>query len=141
MSYLNDFTTWVIGICGSLYAFVTGNTDKAFQVLLLIMVVDIVTGIMKGIHKKRLKSSIMSLGIMKKGGILVACFFAGLLDSIVNDGNTVFLTMMTWLSIGNEGLSIIENLSALGVKFPSIISSKLAQLVEAAQEIQDEKDK
>lgn len=140
MKYLNEFWAWVVGLTGSVYCFITNNTEKAFQILLLVMVVDIVSGIMKGIQKKRLKSSIMSLGIMKKAAIILAVIFAGLLDNLVNAGNAVFAVMMTWLAIGNESLSIIENLAQMGVKIPKAITDKINAIASDSEKLQNEKD-
>lgn len=141
MRYLTDVATWIVGGIGTMYAFVTGHTDQAFQILLAMMIVDIVSGLLKGAQQGRLKSAIMSLGILKKGGILISILFAYLLDMLVNSGNTVFVTMMTWLAIGNEGLSIVENLSILGVKIPDALTNRLGQLKDQASDIQKEKDK
>lgn len=141
MRYLTEFSAWIVGGIGTAYAFVTGHTDQAFQILLLMMIVDIVSGALKGAQQKRLKSAIMSLGILKKGGILLSIAFAYLLDMLVNGSNPVFVTMMTWLAIGNEGLSIVENLTIIGVKIPDAVTDRLGQLKDQAEEIQKDKDK
>ena len=141
MRYLTEFSAWIVGGIGTAYAFVTGHTDQAFQILLLMMIVDIVSGTLKGAQQKRLKSAIMSLGILKKGGILLSIAFAYLLDMLVNGSNPVFVTMMTWLAIGNEGLSIVENLTIIGVKIPDAVTDRLGQLKDQAEEIQKDKDK
>ncbi|MGN8842555.1 phage holin family protein [Niallia sp. HCP3S3_B10] len=140
MNYLQEFGTWIVAGVGSTYAFVTGHTDQAFQILLAMMALDISSGIMKGIQRKKLKSSIMGLGIIKKGAILLSIFFAYLLDILVN-AEPVFVTMMTWLAIGNEGLSIIENLTAIGIKIPTIIKDTLQEFIKHAQSHQADKDK
>ncbi|WP_255256035.1 phage holin family protein [Priestia megaterium] len=140
MRYLGELGTWAIGMVGSIYAFVTGHTDQAVQILIAMMIIDVMSGLMKGFQRKRLKSAIMSLGIMKKGGMLLAIVFASLLDQLINHGQPVFRTMMVWLSIGNECLSITENLSALGVVIPEAITGRLAQVVKEVQKTQLEKD-
>jgi toxin secretion/phage lysis holin len=140
MSYFDKVYTWVIGLVGSASAFVSGHTDDATKILLALMVMDIVTGVLKGIKQKRLKSAIMHLGIIKKAGIVIAIIFASLLDVLVNEGMPVFRTLMVWLSIGNEGLSIIENLTALGVGIPAQIRERLAQVVEEKAEFKHDKD-
>lgn len=140
MKYFGEFGTWVIAGVGSMYAFVTDHTEQGFQILLLMMVIDIISGLMKGAQGGRLKSAIMSMGIIKKGAILLSVAFGYILDNAINGGQPVFSTMMTWLAIGNEGLSVIENLTAMGVKIPKAITDKLGQFSESAKEIQKEKD-
>lgn len=141
MGYLDKSATYIIAGVGSLYAFVTGNFNIAFQVLLGIMVLDLLSGLFKGAKKGGLKSIIMHMGLMKKSGLMIAIVFAHLLDMAVNDGQPVFSTMMTWASIGNESLSVIENLEALGVKLPNAITDTLGQVVNRYQKLHDEKDK
>lgn len=140
MNYVQDAGAWVVAGIGSVYAFVTGNFESATVILFAIMIVDILSGILKGLKKRNLKSAIMSIGLMKKGGILLAILFAGLLDALINDGMPVFVTMMTWLSIGNESLSVMENISALGVQFPQAMTKRLGQVVDHYQEAQTEKE-
>lgn len=140
MSYLDNIYVWFIGLAGSFTAYVSGHTDQATKILLALMVLDIATGLLKGAKQKRLKSAIMHMGIIKKAGIVLAIVFASLLDILVNEGMPVFRTLMVWLAIGNEGLSIAENLSAIGVYVPHQIKDRLAQVVEAKAELQKEKD-
>jgi toxin secretion/phage lysis holin len=140
MSYLNNVYVLATGVIGSVVEFVQGNYQNAIFILVAMMVIDIVTGILKGAKNKRLKSAIMHLGIIKKAGMLLAILFASLLDILVNDSMPIFRTLMVWLAIGNEGLSIIENLSALGVHVPAQIKDRLAQVVQEKAELQKEKD-
>lgn len=140
MSYLENAGAWIIGGVGTIYAFVTGNFDVATQVLVGIMLLDVVTGIMKGVQNHNLRSAIMSIGIMKKGGIILSIVFAGMLDLLLNGGSPVFVLMMTWLAIGNEGLSFVENLKTLGVKIPDAVTSKLGQFADEYDEAQEDKE-
>ena len=140
MSYLNNFYVWAVGIVGSISEFVSGNYKNAVFILVALMLIDVITGLLKGFKEKRLKSAIMHMGIIKKAGMLLAIIFASLLDILVNDGMPVFRTIMIWLAIGNEGLSIVENFSAIGVKIPTQIKERLAQVVQENEKLQKEKD-
>lgn len=140
MSYLENAGAWVIGGVGAIYGFVTGNFDVATQVLIWAMLIDILSGVLKGLQKRRLKSAIMSMGILKKGGILLSIVFAYVLDQAVNGGQPVFAPMMTWVSVGNESISIFENLTTLGVKIPPAITDRLGQFTQEAVELHEEKD-
>jgi toxin secretion/phage lysis holin len=137
---LENIKLWIFSMIASFCSFISGHIDEATRILLLMMVIDIVTGILKGIKQKRLKSAIMHLGILKKAGILLSIIFASLLDILVNEGMPVFRTLMVWLSIGNEGLSIVENLASLGVYMPVSIKERLANFAQHGKELQSEKD-
>lgn len=141
MSYLHEKSVWIAGGIGGTVSFLTEHTDISFTILLGMMLIDVLTGIAKGIQSKRLKSSIGHLGLMKKAGILLAVAMGYMLDILVNDGRPVFSIMMVWVSIGNEGLSVLENLSAMGVKaVPKQVKNVLAQMSENGKNIQSQKD-
>lgn len=102
---------------------------KAIAVLivayLLIKLLDFVTGLLKtwkGVEEY--KSRIMRDGIIRWIGELVAIALVLLLDWVL--GLNFYLTGFTLsLFIYMEGGSIAENLSAIGVTMPGIISEKL----------------
>lgn len=140
MSYLREFGTWIVGGIGSMYAFATGNFDVATLVLGGLMLIDIFSGLLKGGKHRNLQSYIMSLGIIKKGGIILSILFAFLLDTAVNGGQPVFRTMMTWVAIGNESLSISENLKAVGVTVPSFVMERIGQVKDSYLKAHVDKD-
>lgn len=141
MSYIENAGLWVFGLIATFSTYLSGHVDEAIKVLLAVMVLDVVTGLLKGAKAKRLKSSIMQMGIFKKAGILLAIIFASLLDELINDGQPVFRTLMVWLAIGNEGLSTVENLATLGVYMPKQIKERLAQIVQDNENMVKGKDK
>jgi len=140
LKYLNDFGTWTIGIIGTVYTFITGNFGVATWCLLIIMVLDIASGVLKGFKANNLRSFISSLGIAKKGGILLTIIFAFILDTAVNDGQAVFVPMFTWVAIGNESLSFVENMASIGVPIPQAMVDKMGLLKEEYETLTAEKD-
>lgn len=140
MKYLNELPSWIIGAFGALYSFITGNFDVATWCLVIIMGLDIISGVLKGAQANNLRSSISSLGIAKKGGILLTIIFGFVLDMAINNGQAVFSTMFTWVAIGNESLSFIENVASLGVPIPQGIIDKLGQLRDEYTSITADKD-
>lgn len=95
------------------------------QVLVALMVIDFVTGVIKGTKGHKLSSAIMNQGIRKKSAFLIGILFALVLDVAMFDKTPTFTTIMTFLAISNEGLSITENLAQLGVPIPSVITKRL----------------
>lgn len=140
MRYLEESGAWIVGGVGAIYSFVTGNFGEATFLLMLMMFLDIISGVMKGAKAKNLRSAISSIGIIKKGGILLTIVFCWVLDKLVSGGQPIFVTMMTWVSIGNEGLSFLENVTALGVKVPDGIKNRLGQVKKEFEDIREEKD-
>jgi len=130
MAYLERASVWLGGGLGIIYTFVNGTLGQTFWILLGVMVLDLITGFMKGLANKKMSSSAMSVGILKKGGIIFAVIFAYLLDLLMNGGQSAFVVMMIWLAIANEGVSIIENLRHLGVNMPKAITDRMNDVIK-----------
>ena len=129
---------WLIGLCCGLVAYITDNTPISFQVLLVVMIIDIVSGLIKGFKNKNLKSSIMAIGIAKKSAILLSILFTATLDKLFTPGHFPFATMMMFVAIGHESLSVIENLIACGVKIPKAIRDKIADMSDTEKEVESD---
>ena len=130
MSYVTQNLSLSVGVVGSMYGYFTGDDSVMFQALGIVMMLDILLGLMRAIKNNNLRSYIMTWGILKKASIILSVVFAFSLDIIVNSGVPVFTTMMTWLAIGNESLSIIENLNDLGIPIPSLILDKIKDIAD-----------
>lgn len=119
---------------GSLAVNALGGWDTGLQTLLLCMALDWVTGlVVAGVFKKSGKSSDGSLdsragfqGLCKKGAELVLVLIAVRLDGMLGGGYT--RTAVLLFLVGNEGLSVLENLGLMGVPYPSFLKNALAVL-------------
>ncbi|WLR54826.1 phage holin family protein [Mesobacillus subterraneus] len=110
---------------------------KFLDLLVILMVVDIFTGVLKAIKEKRLRSRSALYGYARKVGVFLIIILANVIDVILGlNGAVAFITVLFY--IANEGLSIIENLAQIGVKVPSVIADKL-HVIQADSEKADEK--
>ncbi|MGE6894486.1 phage holin family protein [Priestia flexa] len=100
------------------------GTVKFMDFLALLMLLDIITGLMKAIKNKRLRSRNALYGYARKIGIYVAIIVANIIDQVFGFNGAV-ATATVLFYIGNELLSIVENLAQIGVKVPSVITDKL----------------
>jgi toxin secretion/phage lysis holin len=101
-----------------LISFVTsllGGYDMAIQVLTTLIVIDYITGIMKAIITKQLSSYLGFKGIMKKVSYYLCIIVAVQLELLINQPNTIH-SLIAYGFVANEGISILENLDALGIK-------------------------
>lgn len=128
LSNIDQTPTWIIGGASSILLFLMGNIPEAVWILVAIMVVDIITGVLKGVHEKNIQSRIMAKGVAKKAGIISAVILGFLLDKFLNLGSPLFTNLIIGLSVGSESISVIENLDALGVKIPIIIKDKILSM-------------
>lgn len=100
------------------------GTVKFLDLLAILMIIDIFTGVFKAIKEKRLRSRSALYGYARKVGVFFIIILANVIDIILGlNGAVAFVTVLFY--IANEGLSIIENLAQIGVKVPSVIADKL----------------
>lgn len=139
----------IIGIIstigGALVNFV-GGVDSVFKALIVFMIVDYITGIIVAFvfHKsQKTKSGGVSSkegykGIVKKICMLMLVGIAHSLDSIMGVEYLRATTVIFFLA--NEGISILENVGLMGVKYPEFLRKALEVLRENAEREHSEDD-
>lgn len=104
-----------------------GGWDLALQTLLLVIVLDYVTGVLRAIFDKKLNSEIGVRGIIKKVGYLIIVAISVMLDDIA--GNTgAIRTIVIYFFVANEGISLVENWAGMGLPVPKVVIDTLEQL-------------
>ncbi|MBM0064915.1 phage holin family protein [Alkalicoccobacillus gibsonii] len=104
-----------------LYLF--GNVSY-LDLLLVLMLVDIVTGVFKAIKNKDLRSRSALFGYARKIAIFAIIIVANIVDTIL-DLNGMVATATVLFYMANEILSIVENSAHIGLKVPPVIMEKL----------------
>ena len=120
------------GVLGAL-----GGWDTGLQTLVFCMALDWVTGlVVAGVFQRSGKSRDGSLdsragfkGLCKKGAQLVLVLVAVRLDGLMGGGYC--RTAVLLFLVGNEGLSILENLGLMGVPYPAFLKKALGVLRES----------
>lgn len=119
---------------GSWIANSMGGWDASLQVLIALMVTDYITGVLvAAVWHKSSKSSSGTLnsvagfkGILKKCMILLLVWIGVLLDQAL--GSAYARTAVVLFFVGNEGISLLENLGLMGVPFPAFLRRALEAL-------------
>lgn len=109
------------------FVFLIGSLDVAIQCLLIAIVLDYISGIIKAYVSKTLSSQIGAKGILKKVAILLVVMLAVLVDRVTGESGAI-RTLVIYYFVANEGLSIIENLAQAGVPIPKVIKDALKAL-------------
>ena len=102
-----------------------GGWDILLASLIVLMVFDYLTGILRAWFLKSLDSKIGFWGIVKKIIILIIVSTAYILSKLL--GNLPIREVVITFFISNEGLSILEN-AAVFIPIPKIIKESLDQL-------------
>lgn len=120
----------IVAVVATFFTYLFGGWDIALIVLVAFMVLDYATGVIWAYIQKTLNSEIGFKGLVKKCMILVVLVVAVLLDRMINSGTAVFRTLVCYFYIANEGISLLENVSNLGLPIPDKLKVALEQLNE-----------
>lgn len=112
-------------IVGGIGGFLFGQWDLPLQILLTAMVLDYISGMLKAFYLGEVSSRKGYKGLIKKVGILFTIVVANLTDLIL--GLTIFRSAICMFFCMNELISVLENISALGIPIPDILKDKLIQ--------------
>lgn len=111
---------------------------KFLDLLLLLSVIDVLTGIIKAWKIGKLRSRTAWFGYVRKMLSFVVVIVANIIDQIMGlNGVLTFGTVLFY--IANEGLSIVENLARIGVKIPASITDRLHVIESDSQKEEEEK--
>ena len=103
--------------------FIIGGCDILFKTLLVFIIIDYITGLLRAIYTKKLSSKIGAKGIIKKVGYIFIVILAALLDKLLNSTGNI-RNIVIYMFIANEGISILENWTNMGIKIPKILKDK-----------------
>lgn len=123
-----------VAVVATFLTYLFGGWDAAIGILIVFMILDYVTGVVVAYKNKTLNSEIGFNGLIKKCMILIILIVAVMLDRLLNTGTWVFRTLVCYFYIANEGVSLLENVSNLGVKIPGKLKDALEQLNEKESE-------
>lgn len=131
---LKDYVCFITSFLFTCFSYLFGGWDVALQSLILVMGIDYLTGVCKGIKNKNLNSKVGGEGILKKAGYLLVVMLAVILDRLVG-GTEAVRTFVIYSFVANESLSILENWGSMGLKLPKKIFELLEQLKQENETI------
>lgn len=117
----------IIKIINNLFIFLLGDFDFLLKSILILILLDYITGICKAFIKNKMNSSIGAKGIIKKVGYLCIITISVVLDQILGTNGSLRTLIITSF-IFNEMISIIENSSEMGIKIPDTLKNALEKL-------------
>lgn len=105
-----------------------GNIDGLIITLLVIAACDYAAGVAVAIIEKKLSSNVGFKGIARKILMFAIVGIANLIDVYVLKQGSVIRTAAIFFYISNEGISLLENGSKLGLPIPEKLKAVLIQL-------------
>ena len=113
--------------------YLLGGWDIALKCLIVVIIIDYLTGVLSAIYNKKLNSIIGTKGIIKKVGYLCIVALSTIID-IITGQTGVIRTLVIYFFVANEGISIIENIAEMGVPMPKRLIDVLEQLKKKGDE-------
>jgi len=117
MATLGGFLGWYLG-----------GMDGVLYALIVFVIVDYVTGILSAVHDKTLSSKVGAQGIFRKVVIFLLVGIAHMVDTYVLGHDSVLRTTVIFFYLTNEGVSILENATNLGLPVPTRLKDVLEKL-------------
>lgn len=115
---------------GGFLGWFLGGMDGFLYALIAFVVIDYITGVMCAIADKNLSSGVGFKGICRKVLIFALVGIGNIIDVQVLDSPGVLRTAVIFFYLSNEGVSILENSTHLGLPVPEKLKEVLAQLHE-----------
>lgn len=113
---------------GGFIGWFLGGTDGFLYALIAFVVIDYITGVFCAIADKSLSSEVGFKGICRKVLIFVLVGIGNIIDVYVLGDSSVLRTAVIFFYLSNEGVSLLENASRLGLPIPDKLKEVLSQL-------------
>ena len=129
--YFNDISI-IFGLVGGFICSFLGDWDMLLKSIVILMVLDYVTGLLKAIYNKELSSEIGFKGLIRKITIFIVIATAYVIQGIMGD-EIPLREIVILFFIANEGISLIENASEF-IPIPEKLKEILIQLRKESDE-------
>ena len=127
MNRIFNTASIVLGVVGGIMAQIFGAWDSVLCALLVIMVLDYITGVIKAVYRKELSSEAGYKGILKKIMVLVVVALANVVQRLTGEAAPL-REMVIMFYIANEGISVLENAAEILPNMPKGIKDILLQI-------------
>ena len=125
---------FIFAAIGGWLGWFLGGCDGLLYALITFVVVDYITGVMCAVVDKKLSSEVGFRGIFKKILIFLLVGIANLLDVNIIGSGSVLRTAAVFFYLYNEGVSLLENATHLGLPAPEKLKNVLQQLHDRSEE-------
>ena len=135
MDSIKNYVLVSLGIVGAFIAEAFGGWDLSVQTLVIFITVDFTLGLLiAAVWGKSSKTETGKIdsracwqGLIRKGGIFLVVLIAARLDLVMQTDGFVRTAVIMYF-IGNEGISIVENLGTMGVPLPNWLRHRFEAL-------------
>lgn len=128
MDAVLNYIKVIFALIGGVSGWLLGGFDSIIYALIAFVVIDYITGVMLAIQEKNISSEIGFKGISKKIMIFALVTVANIIDQQVLGSGSSLRTMLIMFYLANEGISILENASKIGLPIPNKLKNTLQEI-------------
>ncbi len=115
-------------VLGSWLSWMYGACDTLLITLVVMVILDYITGVSAAFYLKQASSAKGFRGIVKKVVLFAVVAVAVLIDRLVFHSSGILRGAVIGFFIANEGISILENAGRMGLPVPKKLLQALVQL-------------
>lgn len=117
----------VLSVILTTFVYLLGGFDVALQSLLIVIVIDYISGVSSAVYNKKLSSKVGLKGIIKKFCYLCIVALSVVIDNLLGQSGMI-RSLVIYFFVANDGLSIIENMAEMNIKLPKKLIESLEQI-------------
>lgn len=124
---MKNFISDIISVILTTIIYVLGGVDVALKSLIIIIIIDYLTGVASAFYNKKVSSKKGLKGIIKKFCYFLVVALAVIIDNLMGQSG-VIRTLVIYFFVANDGISIIENMAEMDIKLPKKLIEALDDL-------------
>ena len=117
----------ILSVLLTTLVYILGGFDVALKSLIIIVVIDYLTGVGSAYYNKKVSSKKGLKGIIKKFCYFLIVALAVVIDNLMGQSG-VIRTLVIYFFVANDGISIIENMAEMDVKLPKKLIESLEDM-------------
>ena len=107
--------------------YILGGWDVALMSMVIVVIIDYITGVASAFYNKKLSSKKGLKGIIKKFCYFLVVALAVVIDNLLGQSG-IIRTLVISFFVANDGLSVIENMAEMDIKLPKKLIDALEEL-------------
>lgn len=124
---MKNFISDVISVLLTTIVYVLGGWDVALISMVIVVIIDYITGVASAFYNKKLSSKQGLKGIIKKFCYFLIVALAVVIDNLLGQSG-IIRTLVIYFFVANDGLSVIENMAEMDIKLPKKLIDALEEL-------------
>ena len=111
--------------------------DNALECLIVVVILDYITGVISAWYNKKLDSKVGLKGIVKKLTYFLLVVLSVEIDKILGQVG-IIRNLVIYFFVANDGLSVLENVGKMNIPIPKKLKDALIQLSEEKEDTKDD---